>query len=480
MDSDYTHAPTYNVPRRTRIICTIGPASESEEMIETLIRAGMNVARLNMSHSNNDKAKEQTERIRATCKKLNRNVGIMMDLQGPAIRTGVVKEPLQLKEGDHITLCINEDPEGENNCVWVNYPDLLNDISEGDIIVVDNGNLNLKAIKHTTGRMECEVLTDGVLSSRKHINLPGIHVNLPALTEKDIDNVKAGVAMGVDFFAMSFARQAKDIEQLREMIRSLGGRQKIIAKLEEHQGVRNLHDIIRVTDAIMIARGDLGIEMPYEDLPPLQRRIVKTCIILGCPVIVATHMLESMIENPAPTRAEVTDVSNAVYEQTDAIMLSGETSVGKYPEKCVRIMDRIARRIERSGGAGYARKAEQDTEEARMVRSAAALAVKVKARALVVFTRKGDIARYAAWARPLKTPVFTFTNDEILRRQLSIHWGCKHFLMDFGETSDETITRAIERLKEVNLVESGDLIVFVVEVEARGKMIDTIQLERLD
>ena len=200
MDADYTHIPAYNAPRRTRIICTIGPASESDEMIETLIRAGMNVARLNMSHSNNEKAQELTERIRRISKMLNRNVGIMMDLQGPAIRTGVVHETLKLREGDRLTLCVDEDPKGKNNSVWVNYPDLLKDISVGDIVVVDNGNMNLKALSKDGGKLECEVLTDAHLSSRKHINLPGVHVNLPALTDKDLDNVGAGIEMGVDFF----------------------------------------------------------------------------------------------------------------------------------------------------------------------------------------------------------------------------------------------------------------------------------------
>lgn len=469
----------YQHPRRTKIIATIGPATESPEMLARMIQAGMNVARLNMSHASHEQASRHVATIRQVAKELRRTVGILMDTQGPAIRTGDLPVALNLTPGDIIALTVRGETSEEYRSVDVNYDQLVDDISVGDVVVVDNGNINLKVLEKHRNRLNCQVLTAGVLGSRRHINLPGVRVNLPALTEKDLADIKLGIELGVDFIAMSFVREAQDVLKLRGILDFHRAPQKIVAKLEDQQGIRNLDGIIAAADAIMIARGDLGIELPFEELPPLQRKIVKTCIQRGRPVIVATHMLESMIDSPAPTRAEVTDVANAIFEQADAIMLSGETSVGSYPTQCIQIMDRIARRIERSGGANFARLAEPDTEEAKLVRAASNVAREVGAAALVVFTRSGRMAQYAAWTRPLHCPVFACTDRPALLGQLALLWGCDPVFVDFAQDPNETVRSAANILLRDKNIPSGSRVLFVTEVTLRGKIVDTIQLETI-
>jgi pyruvate kinase len=465
--------------RRTKIIATIGPATNAPDVIEQLIAAGVNVTRLNMSHAGHDQTRQDVENIRAAAKKLGKVVAILMDTQGPAIRTGERAIDLKLKPGQIIALTVRGEQSEEYTSVDVNYDDLVNDISIGDVVVVDNGNINLKVLKKKHNQLECEVLTEGVLGSRRHINLPGVRVNLPALTDKDIADIELGIELNVDYFAMSFVRQAEDVQRLRAILDYKKSPQKIVAKLEDQQGVKNVESIIDVADGIMIARGDLGIEVPFEDLPPLQRKIVKLCVAKGKPVIVATHMLESMVESPSPTRAEVTDVANAVFEQADAIMLSGETSVGKYPIPCVQAMDRIARRIERSGGAGFAEQADLDDIHSKIVRQAADLANKLEASALVVFTRTGRMAQHAAWTRLLRTSIFCFTNNQILLPQLALFWGAQPILLNFPDDPNQTVRDAAQLLLDKNLVAPGSTAVFVSEATLKGKTVDTIQVEML-
>lgn len=465
--------------RRTKIIVTIGPATNAPEMIEKLVASGANVFRLNMSHAGHDQARADTLAIRAAADKLGRTVAVLMDTQGPAIRTGELATELNLEPGQVIALTVRGEQSEEYTSVDVNYDDLVNDISEGDVVVVDNGNIKLKVLKKKHNQLECEVLTQGTLGSRRHINLPGVRVNLPALTDKDIADIELGIEIGVDWFAMSFVRQAEDVQRLRAILDYRKAPQKICAKLEDQQGVKNIDDIINVADAVMIARGDLGIEVPFEDLPPLQRKVVKRCVTLGRPVIVATHMLESMINSPSPTRAEVTDVANAVYEQADAIMLSGETSVGKYPLACIDAMDRIARRTERSGGAGYALKADIKDPDAKIVRQAADLARELDAAALVVFTRTGRMAHHAAWTRVLNCPIFAFTNNPILLPQLALLWSVQPTYLDFNDDPNQTVHDAGNILLHRKLINKGDTVVFVSEATIKDKRVDTIQIERL-
>src|SRR5436190_5829289 len=360
--------------RKTKIIATLGPATDSAEMIAKLIAAGVNVFRLNMSHAPHDWVRRVVKDIRAAAAARRRFIGIMMDTQGPAIRTGELGVPLDLRPGQKFTLTMRGEKSEEERSVDVNYENFVNDINVGDVVLIDNGAIRMKVLAKSGRRVECEVLTQGKLGSRRHINLPGVKVSLPALTAKDIDDVKLGLELGVDFIALSFVREARDVMQLRELFPESRPSPLIIAKIEDQEAVENLDEIVRAADAVMVARGDLGIELPYEELPIIQRRIVKSCLQIGRPVIVATHMLESMIESPMPTRAEVTDVANAVFEQTDAIMLSGETTVGKYRLKCVEVFDRISQRIERSGGANFCEKVKLTCPRQKMVKSAVVMA----------------------------------------------------------------------------------------------------------
>lgn len=466
--------------RKTKIVATLGPATNHPDTLTRLIEAGMNVARINMSHATPDQVRQNVETIRHVSCRLDKPIGILMDLQGPAIRTGDLPTALNLQPGNRIALTVRGEVSEEEHSVDVNYDHLVDDIKVGDVVLVDNGEIHLKVLEKRRNQLACEVLTEGVLGSRRHINLPGVRVKLPALTDKDIVDVELGIELGVDFIAMSFCREAEDVMKLKAILDYRKANQRVVAKLEDQEGIRNLAGIIEESDAIMVARGDLGIECPYEELPIIQRRIVKACVIAGTPVIVATHMLESMIDNPSPTRAEITDVSNAVFEQCDAIMLSGETSVGKYPFKCLEVMDRIAARVERSGGANYSDHAHMDTKGAKMLKSAVVMAREVMADALIVFTRSGGMARNAAWLRPPHTPLYAFTDDSVLVNQLTLHWGIQPFTLSFENDPSLNVDNAIDLLKERGLLQSGDSVVAVTEVSVRGRMIDTILRETVD
>jgi pyruvate kinase len=466
--------------RNTKIIATLGPATSDAEMVAKLVEAGMNIARINMSHAKPEEVRKNVETIRYVSDLLHKPVGILMDLQGPAIRTGDLPVALNLQPGDRIALTVRGEVSEEEHSVDVNYEHLVDDIKVGDVVLVDNGGIHLKVLEKKRNQLRCEVLTEGVLGSRRHINLPGVRVQLPALTDKDHADVELGIELGVDFIAMSFCREADDILKLKAILDYRKAKQKVVAKLEDQEAIRNLDEIVKEADAIMVARGDLGIEWPYEELPIIQRRIVKTCVTNGLPVIVATHMLESMIESPSPTRAEITDVSNAVFEQCDAIMLSGETSVGKYPLKCLEVMDRIAARVERSGGANYSREAQMDSKGAKLVKAAAVMAEECASDALIVFTRTGRMARNAAWLRPKHTPVYAFTDNATLVNQMTIHWGVRPYFLKFADDPSMNIDNALAMLKERGSLKSGDRIVAVTEFEVRGRMIDIIMNETVE
>jgi len=378
--------------RKTKIICTLGPASDSDVVIGDLILAGTNIFRLNMSHARHDWVRDVVKRIRRIAGGLQANCGILLDTQGPAIRTGDLSAKLNLKPGDIFEFTVRGAKSEEQFSVDVNYDGLVDDIHVGDVVLVDNGVIHMKVLEKNANRVKCQLLTEGDLGSRRHINLPGVKVNLPPLTAKDLEDIELGVEVGVDFVALSFCREASDILELKRVLRNLGSNARTVAKIEDQNAVRYIKDIVRAADSIMVARGDLGIECKMEELPIIQRRIIKECIQFGRPVIVATHMLESMITNPIPTRAEITDVANAVFEQADAVMLSGETAQGKYPVECVKVLDRVARRIALSGGAGYANDAILATQRQKTIRSAVMLANSIEDAKLVVFTRTGEMA----------------------------------------------------------------------------------------
>ena len=463
--------------RKTKIIATLGPATDPAEMIARLIEAGVNLFRLNMSHATHDWVRRVVTDIRSAAAARSAHIGIMMDTQGPAIRTGDLGVPLDLQPGQKFTLTVRGEHSEEERSVDVNYANFVNDINAGDVVLIDNGAIQMKVLAKAGNKVECEVLTEGKLGSRRHINLPGVKVSLPALTAKDIKDVQLGLELGVDFIALSFVREARDLLQLRELFGNSKNPPLVIAKIEDQQALENLEAIVHEADAIMVARGDLGIEIPYEELPIVQRRIVKTCLRQGKPVIVATHMLESMIASPMPTRAEVTDVANAVYEQADAIMLSGETTVGKYPLKCIEVFDRIAQRTERSGGAHYFEQAEMASPRQKLVKSAVVLANELKAEAVLVITRTGNMARYVAWLRPRYSRIYALCARNEIAGGLTLSWGVTPFVVPFDLINPEnTIEAALKILVEQGRLRKSQTVVIVGSILVGEQIVDAVQM----
>ena len=463
--------------RKTKIVATLGPATSAPSMIAALIDAGANIFRLNMSHAPHDWVRRVVQDIRAASTQRQLHIGIMMDTQGPAIRTGDLPVPLDLKPGQKFTLTVRGERSEEEHSVDVNYANFVNDITQGDTVLLDNGAIQMKVLAKSGNKVECEVLTEGKLGSRRHINLPGVKVSLPALTAKDIADVKLGLEVGVDFIALSFVREARDLLQLKEYFVDAKHRPLVIAKIEDQQAVQNLDEIIREADGVMVARGDLGIEIPYEELPIVQRRIVKTCLHVGKPVIVATHMLESMIDSPMPTRAEVTDVANAVFEQADAIMLSGETTVGKYPVKCIEVFNRIAERIERSGGANFFEHAELTQARQKVVKSAVVMANELKAEAILVFTRHGSMARFTGWLRPRYSRIYGLCARDTVARGLSLSWGVTPLVIPFDLINPEnTIETALKLLVDEGRLKKGATAVIIGSIMVGDQIVDAVQM----
>ena len=467
------NAPT----RKTKIIATLGPATSSLEMLGRLIKAGMNVARLNMSHGSHDWVRRVVKDLRAAATEHHCFVGILMDTQGPAIRTGDLPAALNLKPGEKFTLTVRGAKCVEAHSVDVNYDNLVNDISVDDVVLVDNGAIRMKVLDKSANRIECEVLTQGTLRSRRHINLPGVRVNLPALTAKDLADVELGLELGVDFIALSFTREAADVAKLRSIVERVRPCPLIIAKIEDQEAVKNFDAIVREADAIMIARGDLGIEVPYEELPMIQRHIVETCLRVGRPVIVATHMLESMIENPMPTRAEITDVANAVFEQADAIMLSGETTTGKYPVQCVETFDRIARRVERDAPPLRRDESVITSDRQSLVKSAVILADEIHADGIVILTIRGHVPRHAAWMRPRHSPIFAVCESWAVADSLALHFTVTPLVPKFHHGEPErTVQNALTILRERKLLAPGSTVVVLSSISAADTMVDAVQL----
>jgi pyruvate kinase len=462
--------------RKTKIICTLGPASTRPEILRRLIEQGADCFRLNMSHATHDSVREIVPRVRALARKLGRPVALLLDTQGPAIRTGDLKTNLHLKPGDILEFTVRGAKARERYSVEVNYDGFASDVTAGDTVLVDNGMIKLLVLEKSKNRVRCKVLTPATLGSRRHINLPGVHVNLPPLTEKDIVDVALAAELGFDFVALSFVREKSDIEELRKLLAKKKSNALIVAKIEDQLAVRSLDKLIESADAIMVARGDLGIECPMEELPIIQRRIVQNCIRLGKPVIVATQLLESMIANPMPTRAEITDVANAVFEQADALMLSGETTIGRYPVECVEVLNRVATRTERSGGAGYAQSAILEDVRQKMVASGIVLANSLNRAKIIVFTRHGTMGRSVSNLRPERAPIFAFTPSEEVQRQLSIFWGISPVLLKFTDDPNATIEAAEKYLREKKLAAAGDHFVVISDVRAGAAFVDAVQL----
>ena len=470
--------------RQTKVIATIGPATESEEMLENLILRGVDICRLNMAHADHDWVRMISSRIRSVGVRLNREPAIMMDVKGPEIRTGYLQHEVKLKKDDLLDIVFVAQPDPPQcEGVWqieVNYDKLADHIKAGDTVLIDNGLIPLLVIESSSKQIRCKVLQNSILKSRRHVNLPGIETGLPSLTEKDRRDSKVGIECKHDFFALSFTRDADAIDLFRRFLQDNGSNAHIIAKLEDQKGVSNIDEIITASDAIMIARGDLGIECPFEDLPIIQRKTVGACLANGKPVIVATHLLESMIESPVPTRAEISDVANAVNEGADCLMLSGETTTGKQPLECLDILNRIASKTESVLVPGLTDELRLFRPKAKMLRSAAMLAMRMKNSAVLVFTRSGDLAAKLGALRPNGAPLFAFTDVDGLHRRLRLIWGVEPFMMNFSDDPELTIQSAIEKLKEESWVEIGDQLVTVTNVFASGKVVESIQLREVD
>jgi pyruvate kinase len=466
--------------RRTKIVFTLGPATESEEMLEKVILAGGDIARLNMAHAKHDWVRTVIRRIRTVSKKIGREIAIMMDIKGPEIRTGDLDAPIELQPGEIFDFTVRpgtaRDQAEEIRSVDVNYQNLVNDIKVGDTVLVDNGLIRLEVLEKNDAHIRCRVLIPGELKSKRHINLPGVKVNLPSFTEKDRGDTLVGIEEGIDFVALSFVREAKDIEGLREFLTANHSKAQIIAKIEDQSAIENLEEIVKITDSLMVARGDLGIECPFEELPIIQRAAVHACLTHGKSVIIATHMLESMIYSPMPTRAEITDVANAVLEQADCVMLSGETTVGKYPVECVNILDKIARRIEHEISGQYEEPAVFTQEKMKVLRSAVVMANEIPNSHILTFTRLGFMARGLAALRPPRAPIFAFTPSVEILRQLRILRAVEGYLLPFASDPDETISHAVLELQRTGRVHPGDKLIVVTDIVSNDRLVDSVQL----
>lgn len=464
--------------RKTKIICTIGPATDSQDMLTAMAGQGMNVARLNMSHGSHSSHQKIIDRIKNVNQSLTSPVAILMDTQGPEIRTGNVSEDFQLTKGDKITVSVRGTQDVEQSSLQINYADLIQSVAVGDRITVDNGLINLQVLEKFEHYLECEVEDGGVIKSKRHVNLPGIRVNLPAITEKDKRDVQFAIDNELDFIALSFVRSADDVKTLKTLLEQQQANIKIIAKIEDQEGVRNIDAIIQEADAIMVARGDLGVEISIEQLPNVQRKIVERCAIAGKPVIVATHLLESMIENPIPTRAEVTDVANAVYEEVDAVMLSGETTVGKHPLKCIEYLQKVALASEASPGLNFSEQLANKLAKQQLAKAAVQLADSINAKGILVITKHGKMATFASSARPKATDIFAFTFSKKTQRAMALLRAVQSYCIKQEGDAEVWLQSALEILRDELGFAAGDQFVVISDVLLADN-IDAIQLRTI-
>ncbi len=456
--------------RRTKIVCTIGPASSSEEQLERLMRAGMNVARLNFSHGTHEEHAVVIERVRAISARLGCPIAILQDLQGPKIRTGALQngQPVQLKDGARLTIT-TQDVAGTAERVSTTYKPLPQDVKVGDRILLDDGLMELRVLGVAATEVRCEVVHGGILKEHKGINLPGVAVSAPALTEKDRVDLKFGLMHNVDYVALSFVRRPEDVQEAREYVRQIQAEQSgnkksvpvpLIAKLEKPEAVAHLDAILDVVDGVMVARGDLGVEMPLEKVPLIQKRIISRANDLGLPVITATQMLESMINNPRPTRAEASDVANSILDGTDAVMLSAETAAGNYPIEAVEVMVRIALATEANDTTARQPQCKRLTQEHAVSHAARALAEEASVQAIVVFTRSGASARLISKDRP-RTPILAYTPSEHVYRRLALWWGVWPHCIEMQDTTEELIRVVEQRLQDDHLIKKGEHVVIM-------------------
>ncbi len=468
--------------RKTKIVATIGPASNTRPMLEKLVEAGMNVARLNFSHGSYEEHVEVIRAIRSISRTLSRPIGILLDLQGPKIRVGKLEggEPVRLKRNQPFAIT-NRDVVGTVEMVSTTYRELVSDVRPGDTILLDDGLIRLQVDKVRPRTVECRVVTGGWLKEKKGINLPGVNVSAPSLTDKDRRDVNFGIKNGVDFFALSFVRTADDLRQIKAILKKQGAVIPVIAKIEKPEAVDNLDAILEVADGIMVARGDLGVELRPEQVPTIQKRIIQAATSCNRPVITATQMLETMSTNPIPTRAEASDVANAIIDGTDAVMLSGETASGRYPLKAVRMMARIAREAESSPFMRYNIPYDRDPDDLvthAVSQSAVNVLHEIDGRCIVAFSASGKTSKQISKQRPAE-PVYAFTSNKAIYNRQSILWGVTPKYIPDIDGAQRLIAGSENLLLEKNLVAKGDLIVLVIGMGLKEGSTNVIKIHRV-
>ncbi|MBL7909722.1 MAG: pyruvate kinase [Bacteroidia bacterium] len=458
---------------RTKIVATMGPATSDINVLEGMFKEGLDICRINFSHGDYEAVLHTVKNIRELNKKLNRHVGILADLQGPKLRIGVMKDnSANLINGNLISITTKEQ-EGDEHQIYITYPQFPQDVKAGETVLIDDGKIHLKVID-TNGKdlVRCEVLVGGTLSSKKGVNLPNTKISLPCLTVKDIRDLEFALEQDFDWIGLSFVRSVTDIVELKDIIKQKGKRARVIAKIEKPEAIKEIDNIIDVTDGIMVARGDLGVELPMEQVPLLQKMIVQKCVEIGKPVIIATQMMESMITSYTPTRAEVNDVANAVMDGADAVMLSAETSVGKYPVKVIEMMRRIITQVEELDSIYY----KEHTPQIKTITyitdsicyNACSLAHHAGAQAIISMTNSGYTAFKLSSHRP-KAHIFIFTDNQPLLTTLSLVWGIRGFYYNKYESTDDTITDLKDFVKQKGFVKDDDLVINIASMPMKEK-----------
>lgn len=464
--------------RLTKIICTLGPATGDATAVRLLARAGMNVARLNLSHGTLEAHHNTVKMLKTLNEKEGLALAIMLDTKGAEIRTAEVKEPIPVKAGQEMYFAYHDVKDARRVTIRVNYPEFAEDAKKAECILLDNGELIFDILKiHRDGSVLARSQDDGKIGSRRHINLPGADVTLPSLFESDWKAVEMGCREGADFVALSFIRNAEEIEEVRQFIRKKRGTMGIITKIETRQAVADIDRIIAASDGIMVARGDLGAEMPFQRIPAIQDDIVMRCRKAGKPVIVATHMLESMIKNPLPTRAEVTDVAHAAVTRADTTMLSGETASGKFPFKALQVMAEVLVETEKGlGGASSLLNLDAVSEDMHQARAAAAvtMAQTLGASAIVVLTRSGRTAQAISGYRS-NIPIIACTEDPSVQRKLQMQFGVYPLLVPFSKDPEATVQSAFDKAKKSRILRKKDRVVLVSDVKVHKDVLATVQ-----
>lgn len=456
--------------KKTKVVCTMGPNTNDKELMRKLIRNGMDVARFNFSHGDHAEQKSRMDLLKELREEEHSNVAILLDTKGPEIRTGLLKDgkKIMLEAGKKFTLT-TEEVAGDENIVSISYPGLINDVSRGKTILIDDGLIGLKVVEKKEKELICEIINGGELGERKGVNVPNVPIRLPAITEKDKEDIKFGAEQGIDFIAASFVRNAECILEIRAYLKSLGAPFiPIIAKVENSEGIDNIDEIIRAADGVMVARGDLGVEIPAEEVPYLQKMIIQKCNSHFKTVITATQMLDSMMRNPRPTRAEVTDVANAVYDGTDAIMLSGETAMGKYPVEALRMMVQIAKETESHLDYSAYRERRISADNRKSISNAVCFssvstAHDLEAQAIIAPTISGFTARLLSKYRP-SVRIIGLSPSASAVRQMQIYWGVTPFMAKRAESTDILIASSVDLLKSKGVLKSGDVAVVTAGV----------------